>query len=87
MSAVWLQLRAEWRTRWRVVLVLAALIALASTTRVLVTDGVGVATDPAIPIMSVLFTALAALLVANAVAFVPGRFDARTRPALILRAE
>jgi hypothetical protein len=52
-----------------------------------VAEGIGVATDPAVPIVALLIAAPATLLVANAVAVVPGRIAARTRPAVVLRAE
>jgi hypothetical protein len=52
-----------------------------------VAEGVGVATDPAVPVVALLIAAPATLLVANAVAVVPGRIAARTRPAVVLRAE
>lgn len=53
----------------------------------LVADGLGVATDPSVPIVALIVVAFATMLVANAIAFVPGRIAARTRPAVVLRAE
>jgi FtsX-like permease family len=43
--------------------------------------------EPSVPIVQVLVVALAALVLANLVAAVPGRMAARTRTALVLRAE
>jgi ABC-type lipoprotein release transport system permease subunit len=54
---------------------------------VLVADGLGVATDAALPTVALLLAIPVALFVANLVAFVPGRLAARTRPAVVLRAE
>ena len=53
----------------------------------LVADGLGVAPDPALPVVALACAVPATLLVANLVAFVPGRVAARTRPAVVLRAE
>ena len=43
--------------------------------------------EPSVPIVSVAVVALAALVLANLVAAVPGRMAAKTRTALVLRAE
>jgi FtsX-like permease family len=43
--------------------------------------------EPSVPIVQVVVVALAALVLANLVAAVPGRMAARTRTALVLRAE
>jgi hypothetical protein len=53
----------------------------------LVAGGLGVATDAAMPTLVLLAVIPAVLLIANAVAFLPGRVAARTRPAVVLRAE
>jgi len=53
----------------------------------IVADGLGVATDPAVPIVALVLAVPATLLFANAVAFLPGRIAAATRPAAVLRAE
>jgi predicted lysophospholipase L1 biosynthesis ABC-type transport system permease subunit len=50
-------------------------------------DSVGLATDPAIPVVALVVVAVAAVLVANVVAYLPGRAAARTRPAPVLRTE
>ena len=42
---------------------------------------------PTVPALSVVLVALSTLVVANLVAFVPGRMAARTPTALLLRAE
>lgn len=47
----------------------------------------GVVSDPVIPVVTTLLLLPAALLLANLVAAIPGRFAARTSPALVLRAE
>jgi hypothetical protein len=43
--------------------------------------------DPTVPLMSIVFVALGALVLANLVAFFPGRVAGRTQTALMLRAE
>jgi hypothetical protein len=52
-----------------------------------VADSLGVAQLTTTPAWAVALTAAAALLLANVVAFVPGRAAGRTRPAVALRAE
>jgi ABC-type lipoprotein release transport system permease subunit len=47
----------------------------------------GFITDSVVPVGSLLLMLAAALLVANLVAAIPGRFAARTSPAIVLRAE
>ena len=42
---------------------------------------------PSVPILRIVFIALGALVLANVVAAIPGRFAARTPTALVLRAE
>jgi hypothetical protein len=54
---------------------------------ILVAEGLGIATDTAVPVVALVTAVPVALLVANAVAFVPGRMAARTRPAVVLRSE
>lgn len=43
--------------------------------------------DPTVPLMSIVFVALGALVLANLVAFFPGRVAGRTQTALMLRTE
>jgi hypothetical protein len=52
-----------------------------------VADGLGVATDVAVPVVSVAVAIVGALVIANVVAALPARAAARTRPALVLRSE
>jgi hypothetical protein len=61
-------------------------LALGRWAWVLVADGLGVSTRVTVP-LTVALVVPGALLVANLVAFVPGRIAARTRPAVVLRAE
>lgn len=53
----------------------------------LVAEGLGVATDPALPTLELVLAVPTTLLVANVLAFVPGRMAARAHPAVVLRAE
>jgi ABC-type lipoprotein release transport system permease subunit len=50
-------------------------------------DQQGVVSEPVMPLLSTLLLLPAALLLANLVAAIPGRFAARTSPALVLRSE
>jgi hypothetical protein len=50
-------------------------------------EGLGILPEPRIPILALLAVVPIGLLVANALALLPGRAAARTRPALVLRAE
>jgi ABC-type lipoprotein release transport system permease subunit len=52
-----------------------------------VADGLGVATDAAIPVVALLLTLPVALVVANLLAVLPARAAARTHPAVVLRSE
>jgi predicted lysophospholipase L1 biosynthesis ABC-type transport system permease subunit len=52
-----------------------------------VADSLGVAQFTTTPVWAIVLTAAAALVLANVVAFLPGRAAARTRPAVALRAE
>jgi ABC-type lipoprotein release transport system permease subunit len=47
----------------------------------------GTVADPVVPVVSTLVLVPAALLLANLVAAIPGRYAARTSPAMVLRAE
>jgi len=47
----------------------------------------GMVSDPVVPVLSMLLLLPAAVLLANLVAAIPGRFAARTSPAIVLRAE
>ena len=47
----------------------------------------GTVSEPVVPLLLVLLTVPAAIVLAELVALVPGRLAARTRPALVLRAE
>lgn len=47
----------------------------------------GIVPEPVIPLLPVLLTIPVAILIANAVALLPGRTAARTRPAVVLRTE
>ena len=53
----------------------------------IVADDLGVATDPAVPVVALLLAAPLALAVANLIALVPGRIAARRQPAVVLRSE
>jgi hypothetical protein len=61
-------------------------LALGRWAWVLVAEGLGVSTRVTVP-LTVVLVVPGALLVANLVAFVPGRIAARTRPAVVLRTE
>ncbi|MBO0819162.1 MAG: ABC transporter permease, partial [Actinobacteria bacterium] len=50
-------------------------------------DSIGVAGDPAVPVPVILLVAAGGLLLAGALAAVPGRAAARVRPAAVLRTE
>ena len=50
-------------------------------------EGLGILPEPRVPIGTLLAIVPIGLLVANALALIPGRSAARTRPALVLRAE
>jgi len=50
-------------------------------------DGLGLVSEPVVPVLAVAITAVLALLVANLVAVFPARTAARTRAALVLRSE
>ena len=50
-------------------------------------DNLGTVAEPIVPVLAVLLAVPLVLLVANAVAFVPGRIAARLRPAIVLRSE
>src|SRR5206468_3082553 len=52
-----------------------------------VADGLGVATGATTPTVGLILTVLAALALANLIAFFPARNAARTRPAIALRSE
>ena len=54
---------------------------------ILFANGIHAVPDPTVPTVSILLVALGALVLANVVAFLPGRIAARTRIAAILRAE
>jgi predicted lysophospholipase L1 biosynthesis ABC-type transport system permease subunit len=47
----------------------------------------GLVAEPELPLWSLLLLVPVALLLANLVAAIPGRFAARTSPAIVLRAE
>jgi 2,3-bisphosphoglycerate-dependent phosphoglycerate mutase len=49
--------------------------------------GLHMVPDPSVPVLTVLFVALGALVLANVIAALPGRMAARTPTALLLRAE
>jgi FtsX-like permease family len=53
----------------------------------LIADGLGVAATPDVEPLAIVGVGLAAVLVGNVVAFVPGRIAARTKPAVVLRSE
>jgi hypothetical protein len=53
----------------------------------LVADGLGVSTTPSVPLLAVLFTIPAVVVLFNLIAFVPARAAARTRPAVELRSQ
>jgi hypothetical protein len=50
-------------------------------------EGLGIIPEPRVPVLILLLVLPVGLLVANALGFIPGRAAARTRPALVLRAE
>jgi ABC-type lipoprotein release transport system permease subunit len=52
-----------------------------------VADEIGVASDPAWPVMGIVLLAVGALLVVNLIAAFPARRAASTRPAVVLRSE
>jgi hypothetical protein len=52
-----------------------------------VADGLGVADDPAVPLLGLASVAAGTLAVVNLVAWWPARAAARTRPAVALRSE
>ncbi len=62
-------------------------IAAGKFTWQLVADGLGVATAASLPIVAILLTVPAALIIVNAIAFYPARAAARTPPATAFRAE
>lgn len=53
----------------------------------LFSTGIGVSVPPRTPVLAVLVAIPATIAVANAVAFIPGRFAARTNAARVLRSE
>jgi ABC-type lipoprotein release transport system permease subunit len=53
----------------------------------LMADNLGVVSEPRVPVAALLVVVVGAILVANAIAFVPGRLAARTHPATDLRPE
>ena len=52
-----------------------------------VANQLGVRAEPVVPVLVVVLVGAGALLMANALAFLPGLLAARTRPAEILRTE
>jgi hypothetical protein len=52
-----------------------------------VAEGLGIATDPAIPTLEIGIAIPIALVIANLIAFMPGRVAASTSPAIVLRTE
>ena len=50
-------------------------------------DNLGTVAEPIIPVLAVVLAVPVVLLIANAVAYVPGRIAARLRPATVLRSE
>ena len=50
-------------------------------------NNLGTVAEPVVPILAIVVAVPAVLLIANAVAFVPGRIAARLRPATVLRSE
>jgi ABC-type lipoprotein release transport system permease subunit len=54
---------------------------------ILFAEEIGAVPDPTVPLWSVLVVALAAFVLANGAAFLPGRRAARTAAALVLRDE
>jgi len=50
-------------------------------------DQLGIVPAPAIPLLGVLLTVPATLLLANLIAFLPGRAASRVKPATVLRTE
>ena len=50
-------------------------------------DDLGIVAVPVVPVLPVVLTALLALVAANLIAAAPAAIAARTRPALVLRAE
>ncbi len=50
-------------------------------------DNLGTVAEPIVPVLAVLLAIPVVVLIANAVAFVPGRIAARLRPATVLRSE
>jgi hypothetical protein len=88
MRAVWMLARSELRRRWRSVVVLTLLVAFVGAyfwRRV--ADELGVASDPAWPVLGIVVLAVAAFLAVNLIAAVPARRAASTRPAVVLRSE
>jgi hypothetical protein len=53
----------------------------------LIADGLGVVSVPIVAPLAVVGIVVATLVVANLIAFVPGRIAARTKPAVVLRSE
>jgi len=62
-------------------------IAVGRWTWALMAENLGVLSRPQVPVLTVLVLPVAALLLANAIAFVPGQLAARTRATTDLRAE
>ncbi len=50
-------------------------------------DDLGTVAEPIVPVLAVVLAVPVVLLIANAVAYVPGRIAARLRPATVLRSE
>jgi putative ABC transport system permease protein len=50
-------------------------------------DNLGTVAQPIVPVVALVLAAPLVLMIANAVAFVPGRIAARLRPAAVLRSE
>ena len=102
MTAVLLRLRTELRSRWRtwvsLTLILGlfggAVIAIAATgvaagrrMWTAFANTLGILPSPAIPVLAVLVTVPATLLLANLIAYLPGRAGGRVRAATVLRTE
>jgi ABC-type lipoprotein release transport system permease subunit len=99
MTAVWMFVRSELRGRWRSWLLLAVLAGLlgglvmavaAEASRLgsqAFTSQLGIPPVPDIPLLALAIVVAGALVLAVAVAAVPGRSATRARPADVLRAE